>query len=274
MTEYFKQIVDAWGDRIRSPILGTILIVFVAMNWQSLFYLFFAEKPVMARLLYFNANTDNWSLYLGPALFGILFAVAVPWISFAGAWFARAPKSLLHALQFSEATRRRVAEFEKRAEEEDAIAKFEAAKENRQINAAKRFEEAGQVSKDAQDELKIERLKSDDKQDSGLSEFEANLRHDLENAFLLGLSESPEGLGACKDNAIHFAGGSASPIQLPKKRRSAITIEKTFENLVKRGLIEKTGKGPDDWQEFRITEEGYYYADELRKNKVVTQFSP
>jgi hypothetical protein len=162
MTEYFKQIVDAWGDRLRSPVLGSILIFFVATNWQSVFYLFFADKPVRARLLYFDANTDGWSLYVIPVIGGVVLAIAVPWISLAGAFLAKFPRAYLHSVQSSEAQKRRIIEYELKAEEEDAKASVEEATERRKIDAAKRLNEAGTLSDELRTEIEEGRDENDE----------------------------------------------------------------------------------------------------------------
>jgi hypothetical protein len=157
MTEYFKQIVDAWGDRLRSPVLGSVLIFFVATNWQSLFYLFFADKPVRARLLYFDANTDGWSLYVMPVIGGVILAIAVPWISLAGAFLAKFPRAILHEVQSSEALKRRIVEYGLKADEEEAKASLEEVRERRKIDAAKRLNEAEELSSELREEIEEER---------------------------------------------------------------------------------------------------------------------
>ncbi|MEH6523164.1 hypothetical protein [Sulfitobacter sp.] len=160
MTEHLKQIAEAWGDRIRSPILGSILIFFTLTNWQTLYYLFFADKPVRSRLLYFDANTDNLSLYFWPIVGGVSLAVLVPWISFGGAFLAKLPRSYLHDVQSSEALKRRIVEHRRKSEEEDAKAAEEEARERRKIDAAKRLNEAEEVSTELKSEIEEERKSS------------------------------------------------------------------------------------------------------------------
>jgi hypothetical protein len=160
MTEYLKQIAEAWSDRLRSPILGSILIFFTLTNWQALFYLFFADKPVRARLYYFDANTDSWNLYLWPVLGGVLLAVIVPWVSFGGAFLSKLPRAYLHEVQSSEALKRRIYEHRMKSDEEDAKAAEEEARERRKIDAAKRLNEAEEVSTELKSEIEEERKSS------------------------------------------------------------------------------------------------------------------
>lgn len=171
MSEYFKQFMQAWEDRVRSPFVGSIVISFVLINWKVLFYLLFADKPVRQRILYFEANTELMSLFIMPTLVGISAGLILPWLSFLSACIARSPKSKLDKLEFEGASNRRIAEFQQmglerteiamleavedqrkvkalqqKALEQDAIAEFEAAEELRKIGAAKRLEEAQSVS--------------------------------------------------------------------------------------------------------------------------------
>jgi hypothetical protein len=95
MTELFKQMLEAAGERIRSPFFGSILLVFFGINWREMFYLLFADKPVRARILYFDANTDVLSLLVYPAVLGIIAALLMPWVAVVGAWFAQQPKAKL-----------------------------------------------------------------------------------------------------------------------------------------------------------------------------------
>lgn len=173
MTEYFKQIFDSWGDRLRSPVLGSILTVFVLTNWQSFFYLFFADKPVRARLLYFDANTNLWTIYVLPIIVGVFLAVVVPWISLGGAFIAKFPRARLHRVQSSESQKRRIIEYELKATEEDAKAVWEEAAERRKIDAAKRLNEAADVSGQLKSEIQADRDEGTQKEQ--LSEMELEI---------------------------------------------------------------------------------------------------
>ncbi len=153
MTEYLKQIAEAWGDRIRSPILGSILIFFTLTNWQALYYLFFAGKPVRARLLYFDANTDNLSLYGIPLFAGLVSAIAVPWVKFIGAWISSGPSRRLRHLEHDEGQAFRIYKLNADATESEAKARLEEANERRKIDAAQRLKEAGELGSELEEDL-------------------------------------------------------------------------------------------------------------------------
>lgn len=269
MTEYFKQFFDAWGDRIRSPFFGSIAIAFIAVNWKVLFYVFFADRPIRARILYFEANADLVSLVVLPLAIGVSAAIFLPWASFISALLARWPKSLLHNIQFTEATRRRIAEYEKRAEEEGAMASFEAAKETRKINAAKRLEEANSVSSDLKEDLESERRSADTGSVVDIPTSEADLRILLGDKIIAGLSESVDGRG-CYDGTIFQFSGTDKTISLnvsgfpmlKSQKRFQMTMAKALENLFSSKYIEILNQD-DVGNEYQLTELGYYYADKL-----------
>jgi hypothetical protein len=252
MTEYFKQIFDAWGDRLRSPVLGSVLIFFVATNWQSLFYLFFADKPVRARLLYFDANTDGWSLYGIPVIGGVVLAITIPWITVVGAELAKFPQARLHGVQSSEAHKRRIIEFRLKAVEEDAKAAFEEAKERRTIEAAKRLNEAESVSEQLKTEIETER-----KEDLGLSELSSLELSVLNFAASFADGKFKEDNGDLLDPSK--AGGYGA-IKSKTSHKEKKLIENSVKSLLEGGFIEHVG-GYGDGNLYEITIKGYSAVD-------------
>jgi hypothetical protein len=230
MTEYFKQIVDAWGDRLRSPVLGSILIFFVATNWQSLFYLFFADKPVRARLLYFDANTDGWSLYVIPVIGGVILAIAVPWISLVGASLAKFPRAILHEVQSSEALNRRILDHELRAREEETKASLEEVRERRKIDAAKRLNEAEELSSALKEEIEEDREKDNPRRNLDPNSLE----------ILKFASKSSNGLVWLTTNGISIetGEGAMSEIEFVSHKEKKM-FQDSFIQLTTEGLLTK-----------------------------------
>ncbi|SMR81800.1 hypothetical protein SAMN04488030_2222 [Aliiroseovarius halocynthiae] len=158
MTDFLKDVFDAAQSRIRSPFIGSIVIVFLAINWQPLFNLLFGETPVLDRLAYFSAKTTAQSLYLWPIFGGIAFALASPWLKFAGAWAAKVPTARLKNLQDEEAHQRQIADIRRSTELEEQRAAEEEARERRKIDAAKRVKEAEEAGgEDLVEEVKDDR---------------------------------------------------------------------------------------------------------------------
>jgi hypothetical protein len=267
MTEYFKQIVDAWGDRLRSPVLGSVLIFFVATNWQSLFYLFFADEPVRARLLYFDANTDGWSLYGLPVIGGVVLAIAVPWISLAGAFLAKFPRAFLHEVQSSEALKRRIVVYRLKADEEEAKASFEEAKasaeearERSKIDAAKRLNEAGNVSEQLKSEIQTGR-----EEELAVPELSDRELKVLNFAASFADGRFKEKHGELLDPLSANEFNVSKSKNTHKERR---LIEKTVEKLLNGGFIERIGlvNGTSVSGLYEITVKGYSAVDQYINN--------
>jgi hypothetical protein len=56
--DFIKDSTEAWFQRIRSPIIGSIGLAFAAYNWKPLSYLIFADEPAIAKFQFFDANTS------------------------------------------------------------------------------------------------------------------------------------------------------------------------------------------------------------------------
>jgi len=247
MTEYFKQIVDAWGDRLRSPVLGSILIFFVATNWQSLFYLFFADKPVRARLIYFDANTDGWSLYAIPVIGGIILAIAVPWISLAGAFLAKFPGAILHRVQSSEAQKRRVLDYELKTKEEEARGAFDEARERRKIDAAKRLNEAEDMSAELKSEIEAERD----------ADVELRMLTNIELRILDFAAELEEGRFRLEKGNLYEYGKIGDPLQVERfgdSHRERKLLEHALTELVGYDFLEIVDR---EYDIYEITLDGH-----------------
>lgn len=78
--ETFKELITAYTQRVRSPIFGSIILAFILINWQPIFYVIFADNSVRARFEYWDQNMVWWRYSL-PVLVGILFGLFSPKIS-------------------------------------------------------------------------------------------------------------------------------------------------------------------------------------------------
>jgi hypothetical protein len=293
MIDFFKQLIDAAGDRIRSPFLGSIAAVFVGCNWRALFYLIFANKPVRSRILYFDANTDLYSLLIYPVSFGLITALLMPWIAVVGAWIAQSPKAKLHSVQHGAASKRRITEYqtksaeeealaeleakqderriqaqERKAEEEEANARFEAAEEHRKINAAKRLEEAKGVSVEVSDDLVAEREALDEVIQKALSTSNDEKQfHRWRNSFELSLMLST--MQSSLDGMISLSKLSdRSPNYGLLKLAGFEYIAETHKDFISfhSALVELKDAGAlraIDSQEFQITKYGYDLSEQF-----------
>ena len=86
-----KETMDAWLARVKSPVLGYIVLAFILVNWKPLWFLVFADYGAYHRIHYFELHTDWLSLYVGPVALGVAAAAISPWAVLFGAWLARLP---------------------------------------------------------------------------------------------------------------------------------------------------------------------------------------
>lgn len=93
--DWLKDIYDAHNQKIKSPILGSIILAFIAWNWQAIFYVLFASNSVRMRLEYWDANVLFWQDYLMPLAIGLVLALSMPLISLLGAYASAWPTNEL-----------------------------------------------------------------------------------------------------------------------------------------------------------------------------------
>lgn len=89
-----REIFDAISNRIRSPVFGSIAIMFLIINWKPTFYLLFSDVSARSKFIFFDANTTTTSLLAKPVLLGIAFAVVAPWIAYVSSRIAEHPIKL------------------------------------------------------------------------------------------------------------------------------------------------------------------------------------
>jgi hypothetical protein len=78
MWEFFKSLVEASRNRLKSPILGTYTICFIIWNWRAIAILIFSDFSIEDRIFYIdNWLTTKWCI-LGPLLLASLIIFALP----------------------------------------------------------------------------------------------------------------------------------------------------------------------------------------------------
>lgn len=145
MGDVLKEIWEAANNRVRSPFVGSIVFVFLAVNWRPVFNLLFGDSPVLVRIAHFDNLTTWVTLYLWPIVGGVAFALASPWLQHVGALWARLPNAKLKNLQDEAAHQHQITEIRRATELEETRAAEEDARERRKIDAAKREKEAEEV---------------------------------------------------------------------------------------------------------------------------------
>ena len=207
------------------------------------------------RILFFEANTSVQSLTIYPIAIGIVLAILFPWAAVLGAWIGRAPKALLHSIQFSEATKRRILEYEESAKEEDAKAQLEAAIESRKIEAARRLEEARGVSEEAEEELEKSRAETVRSEAGGDDSLDGFTREILNT-----ITKIDSGQFFVDTFGIYAGNPSRGALRLlgvGETHREALLLAHAVEELQNRKLIRHLDNYPEGVKEFELTLQGY-----------------
>lgn len=251
MGDFLKEIFDAANSRIRSPFVGSIILVFLTLNWKPVFYLLFADKPARTRFLYFEANTSDASLYWTPIAGGVVLAFLMPWLRLFGAWIASVPTRRLRNRQHREVVARQVYELEQSALLDDAKAKAEEARERRAIEAEKRRQELSKLG-NAQVESEILAQREQD----GVQDEPLALVPERALLLLKGVASGEQGLITAYEYndrpSVHVDGQEISV----KSRREFLDLLADLEQLTEFGLTSKEDSG-----KWKVTREGYLYLD-------------
>ena len=148
-----KEIIEAIGARIKSPVLGYYSLAFTIINWKPIFYLFFQSEGVIERFTYFDENTSFVSLLIFPILYASLFAVTYPWINYFFLMLCSKPTDLKNSLQAQSEHKLLI----KKQELEEARAMLLETAERELIGRAKRDEELAEIeNEDLRKKLKSE----------------------------------------------------------------------------------------------------------------------
>lgn len=86
-----RDFIETLNERVRSPILGSILISFLVINWRPLFYLLLSDQEIETRFAFFDQSTSISTLYVFPVVVGIIIGLVAPWLSYFGSWVASQP---------------------------------------------------------------------------------------------------------------------------------------------------------------------------------------
>lgn len=155
-----KEILEALGTRIRSPLFGYMALAFFAINWKELLYLWLSDEDISNRIEFFTNNTSNLSLLIYPIILGIACAIIYPWVHLVFLRMAYKPTYLRNILQ---------AETEhsmllKKQELEALRNKMLTQKEENLIEQAKRDQEISQIENEElrqKLQMEVEKLRSE-----------------------------------------------------------------------------------------------------------------
>jgi len=127
LLDVFKDGAEAWIQRVKSPLIGSIFLAFVALIWKAIFFVLFSDAPILFRYWYFDTQTSWYSLLVWPILIGTIFGLATPFINFGASWVVRLAIEKSRILNARSASAVMTAKAEFAAEREIASAEFKEA---------------------------------------------------------------------------------------------------------------------------------------------------
>lgn len=77
-----KEILAAFEARVRSKVVGSVILTFIATNWKVIFYVMFAKKTVETKFTYFDDHTSILTLLIIPVFVGVLLALFLPLVNY------------------------------------------------------------------------------------------------------------------------------------------------------------------------------------------------
>lgn len=94
-----KELYESLTDRLHTPIISSILISSLLLNWRAFFYLLVANKSVPERIEKFDALTSTSTLIITPIIIGSILAATMPWLKVIGAFLSQKPLEIIKQKQ-------------------------------------------------------------------------------------------------------------------------------------------------------------------------------
>ncbi len=150
----FNDLLESFGNRVKSPIFGSVSLAFIACNWKPLYYLFFS-KDILAesKFIYFDDHTNWLTLFVVPILTGTALAIGLPYINYLAAKAIRKPLQDQRLLEIQSASERLI---EKSRLANIRLLADEQFDKHKMDDRRRREEDLIEQAKRDQDALKIE----------------------------------------------------------------------------------------------------------------------
>lgn len=89
----WDELSSSIRSRLSSPIYFPFLLSFLAVNWREIFVLFVPDEGATAldRIVFFDLNTDVYSLLIMPAILAAALLVFTPFLRLAHSWAVQWP---------------------------------------------------------------------------------------------------------------------------------------------------------------------------------------
>lgn len=268
LVELIKESVSGLLDRVKSPILFSIFLTFLAVNWRPIWFIVWGDGSAINRLEFFDANTSNMSLYVIPIVLGFLIGILGPWLRWIGSYTAKAPTKWYKSIENDQASELKIESIRWLIKEQEERRLLQAALEKTQIAAAK-AEEARAKAEAAENERLIKSKEQNGKLE-GVSHGAASLKVEgaaqseemlkkqeplskQEIEVLQKIASQKEGtyrVTEASNNYHLYLGSRPHPIDL-QNRREYLRVLEALKSMHLRGLL--SGRLDDG----KLTLEGY-----------------
>ena len=83
--DILESLKDSSRERIKSPLLGSIVVSWMVLNWEIIFVLFKSNQEIEAIIQSFKTY-PKLRLYVYPVILGAVISVATPWVNHIVGW--------------------------------------------------------------------------------------------------------------------------------------------------------------------------------------------
>lgn len=235
MLDVFKDGAEAWLQRIRSPLIGSIVLAFVAFNWKAIFFVVFSDQAILTRFAFFDAQTSFKTLACYPISFGLFLGFLTPFLNYFGSLIAKWPTEKLRLLQAQSAHAVMIKKAEFVIEREMKSAEFKEAA-LRDAEATQAIDEAN-LSEATREKLdqKVEDLQIE----SALKNAHHPTLDSDDKAILSFAANSPDGTFITDRNKLSFAIKNDAPkkMEVGQGHRGEKRLEDALSYLEQEGLL-------------------------------------
>lgn len=268
--DFLKEYFDTISTRVKSPILGSVLLALVAANWKSIFYLFFAETPAAIRLGFVANSFGFYGSILLPVLGGVALALALPWINLGSARLVRWPLNLLRRLQAEEAIDLRIHKLDAETRLEAATAANVQTKERAKIAAAQILKDAATVDPSLPEKILSDREADEAAQKESPVNSIADEILTLSRAYrcvIVAIGRSAYGISTSNllsDN--DFVSDLTRVLPSVSPARITITVNSALLELEQRSLVTVARSSFESETTWTLTTRGFEIFDEITRH--------
>lgn len=87
-------LLEALENRLRSRVVGSILIAFLFLNWKSIYFVIFGDVPAVEKFSFVDAHSSSLRTIILPLALGVIASIVLPWVNYLSIKLAAFPEIL------------------------------------------------------------------------------------------------------------------------------------------------------------------------------------